>query len=257
MGVAAVATVVAIFGTGCGAATRPAPPVMISLAVPGESVRASTRDVPATREALVPDAPPSKEKESDDAPVASCTTPKGSTICSLTPKDIQHVCRSGSPQAALKAFAQGSKLSRGFLRGDVDVWSSVHRARTSKGRARLDEEVLVLSETRMRGGIVMTGSAVSYEVLRWNGQCATLSSGEMTLKRSPRALPPRRPLDFAKLDPSTLEWLRSDAALDRLEDAREIACSPARSAASRACEVASTKRDAALGSFLARNPKAP
>jgi hypothetical protein len=226
-----LAALLLCFGTGCAAAP-PTSTVSFAVAIP------APHDEPR-------DTKPSLPTRSIEQSVATCTPRRGSKVCSVAESDVEQICRA---PAAVKAFAAGKTLARAWLRGDVEVWSSVHHARTSKDTARFDEEVLVLAERRARGGIVVTGSAVSYEVLRWNGSCATLSEGEITWKRPPA---PGRPVDFAKLDNATREWLASDVEVLRLEGEREAICAP--NPFTRACKKASQKRDAALGSFVGRS----
>lgn len=195
---------------------------------------------------MTPEAEPTPEPRTVDAIAEGCARSPRSKVCSLDVAAVREICKSGSPSRAARAFGGARALSRAWLRGDARVWSSVRGARTSVSTALLDEEVLVLAEASARGSVVVSGAAVSYEVLRWNGTCATLEGGELTLK-APRA--PRRPVDFDALDGATRAWLAGDLGVRGAEIAREAACS--REPFSKACVVAVEERDRALGRFLA------
>lgn len=194
---------------------------------------------------MTPEAEPAPEPRSVDAIAEGCTRGARSKVCSLDVASVREICKSGSPSRAARAFGAARSLSRAWLRGDAKVWSSVRGARTSVSTALLDEEVLVLSEASARGSVVVSGAAVSYEVLRWNGTCATLEGGELTLK-APRA--PRRPVDFDALDGATRAWLSGDGRVGSAEAARAAACF--REPFSKTCVVAIEERDRAIGKFL-------
>ncbi|HEY8074835.1 MAG TPA: hypothetical protein VIF62_12015 [Labilithrix sp.] len=225
---------------GC-ATTTPPPARMtttVSLAVPESTV--TEEHV----EAVAPPAPAPAPPSIEDV-VGSCARAPKAKACSIGSNDVAALCRSMTADRAVKTFAAATKLSRAFLTGDVDAWSTITGVRTSKTRALFDEEVLVLTEVRSRSGIVISGSAVVYEVLRWDGTCATLSGGELTFRRPPS---PRRPVDFTKLDDATSTWLTADAALAKAENALEASCKS--DGAGRSCTIARARRDAALGRFV-------
>jgi len=206
----------------------------------------------AAAPAMVPEPEPAPEPRSVDAIAETCARGPRSKVCGLSLEAVREICKSGSPSRAARAFGGAPKLTRAYLRGDAVVWSSVRGARTAKGTALLDEEVLVLSEASARGSVIVSGSAVSYEVLRWNGSCATLSDGELTLRAPAK---PRRPVDFDVLDAPTRDWL-SGERVGEAEAARAAAC--AREPFSARCTAAIERRDDAIGrAFRAAAKKQP
>ncbi|MBL8610611.1 MAG: hypothetical protein JNL38_24950 [Myxococcales bacterium] len=226
---------------GCAAAPR----VQLAVAAPAEPPAAAAP-------AMVPEPEPAPEPRSVDAIAETCARGPRSKVCGLSLEAVREICKSGSPSRAARAFGGAPKLTRAYLRGDAVVWSSIRGARTTKGTALLDEEVLVLSEASARGSVIVSGSAVSYEVLRWNGSCATLSDGELTLRAPAK---PRRPVDFDVLDAPTRDWL-SGERVGEAEAARAAAC--AREPFSARCTAAIERRDDAIGrAFRAAAKKQP
>lgn len=186
--------------------------------------------VPAT-EAPVQQPEATSPSRNADEILASCV-PDGKKKCALAPVDADELCRSMTPSAALHVFVNNKQMRLGYLTHDTDAWSTGN-ARQTKSRARFDEEVLVLA-TRSSKSIVVQGAALSYEVLRWDGSCASLMGDELTFRRAPRPVRPIR-VDRLPLPAQTklLDEPRIHAAADRADttcsaDDKTVACDLAR-----------------------------
>jgi hypothetical protein len=126
-----------------------------------------------------------------------------------------------TPTAALRVLASNKKLRVGYLTRDMEAWSTGN-ARQTKSRARFDEEVMVLSTRASKSSVVVTGAAVSYEVLRWDGSCASLMGEELTFRRAPR---PVRPIRVDRLYLPMQTKLLDDARIHAAADRASSACS--------------------------------
>ena len=214
---------------GCAAAAHapPASPAAPMFTLP--PLEAAEATAPAL---LVATAMPKEAPATFDGLAEQCTQGNGAATCSMSFKSAETVCKSMSPTDALRAFAGHGRLSVAYLTHDLDAWSTA-RVRSTKSRASFDEEVLVLAERRAQGSIIVSGSAVSYEVLRYDGSCATLMGDELTFKAPPLAA---RPVPWDKLDGATRETLATDRNVKSALAKRAAACA---SPGSKRCVVTS------------------
>lgn len=126
-----------------------------------------------------------------------------------------------TPTAALHAFASNKKLRVGDPTRDMEAWSTGY-ARQTKSRARFDEEVMVLATRASKSSVVVEGAAVTYEVLRWDGTCASLMGDELTFRRAPR---PVRPIRVDRLYLPMQTKLLDDTRIHAAADRADTACS--------------------------------
>ena len=234
--------------------TRPPPSALLLLAfvagLAGGCSSATPRVAFAVKESAVaritaPDSAPATEASTAepeskspsrnvDEILASCV-PDGKKECALVPADASELCRSMTPSAALHVFANNKKLRVGYLTRDMEAWSTDH-ARQTKSLARFDEEVMVLATRSSKSSVVVQGAAVSYEVLRWDGSCASLMGDELTFRRAPRPVRPIRvdrlylPTQTKLLDDPRIHAAADRAATTCSTDDRTVACDIARRA---------------------------
>lgn len=145
---------------------------------------------PASR---VPPAAPSPSSkpaepaaETSDRSIPTACAAKGEAC--LPPRGfVKELCGGFYPDIALILFAKDSPWTRGYLTRDVQAWNASGGA-SSTDKLVFDEEVLVLFHREAdQGGVVVSGAGGGYEVLRWDGSCASLAGEELTLKRPPKA----------------------------------------------------------------------
>ena len=95
-------------------------------------------------------------------------------------------------------------------------------------------------------GVVVGNGTTSYDVLRWDGFCYTLDSGEVTMKHPPKAKHP--PLAFHRLSEATQTALLQDEKVKAARSKRGKECKGAMTGdVTLACERA----DRALGEAVA------
>ncbi len=175
-----------------------------------------------------------------DEVLSTCHVDAKTKRCEVTPEDAEEICRAMTPTAALRVFIGKKKLRQGYLTRDMEVWSTT-RAHATKSRARFDEEVIVLSQRRAKSSVVVSGGAVTYEVLRWDGTCASLMGDEITFKRAPT---PVRPVELDRLYLPVQTKLLDDATIHAAVDRASAACRE--DAKTVACDVAKRRFGATL-----------
>jgi hypothetical protein len=147
---------------------------------------------------------------------------KGDT-CFPPKKFVEKLCAASFPGVALYLFANGSPWSRGYLRGKTKAWNASGGASDNESYLEFDEEVLVLAERKADlGGMQVSGAGASYDALRWDGSCVTLSAQEMTLDKPPTPKTPK--IDWRFLDDNVQEALRTDADVNEAFQARRKEC---------------------------------
>ena len=173
-------------------------------------------------------------------PLALPTTcePQGPRkTCTPDPEFAKRLCASDRPDLALTLFSKAAPFSRAYLTRDVDGWNaSGGRSRPSK--VLFDEEVLVVAYRKANpNGIVLVtanGDSGSYDVLRWDGSCVSVSADEISLSRPPQ--PKRAPLLWKRLEEPTKAALLNEPkikasyeAYKSCEDGAEAKCAKAES----------------------------
>jgi len=170
--------------------------------------------------------------EKSAAPAASSGIPtdcakKGSTC--VPPKAfVQKLCQAGFPGVALYLFANSSPWTRAYLRGKTKAWNASGGASDNSSFLEFDEEVLVLVERKADlGGMQVSGAGASYDALRWDGSCVTLSSEEVTLDKPPS--PKSAKVDWLFLDDNVQEALRKEDKVNEAYLVRRKECQGATS----------------------------
>jgi hypothetical protein len=154
---------------------------------------------PAPVAVIVPAAPaPVVEAEPPPLP-SSCATNEGK-LCLPDAGFASRLCERSYPEVALTFFAKGTPWTRGYLRRDTESWNANSR-HARKARLKLDEEVVVLSMKGPSKGTIVVGDGRSYEALRFDGTCVSLSSDELGFTK-PWA-PKRAAVPWDNLEPGT------------------------------------------------------
>ncbi len=155
-----------------GCVSSPPPPV----AAPTEAV--ATPEVP-----IAPEAKP--ESDETRALPSACATTGASKLCVPPPAFTKRLCGGSFPTATLHLFRKDSPFTRGWVTRTVEAWNASGGA-ASNEKLELDEEVVVVVHRAAEAGaMVVSGASGGYDVLRWDGSCATLMAEELTLRRPP------------------------------------------------------------------------
>jgi hypothetical protein len=207
--------VIALFASACGGAQPAA-------------------DAPAQEESPAAAKNAEPTAETTEAPAAEAVTSgvpktcaKAQGTCMPPRAFVQKLCQGSYPGVALYLFANQSPWARGYLRGKTKAWNASGGA-SDNGWLDFDEEVLVLAERKAdTAGMQVSGAGASYDALRWDGSCVTLSSEEMTLDKPPS--PKNAKVEWRFLDDNVQEALRKDATINEAYQARRKECKGATS----------------------------
>ena len=138
----------------------------------------------------------------------ACAAGSDADHCTPPATFVDALCNGSYLEASLALFGKGTPWTRGYLRGNAESWYASGGG-SSRATLAFDEEVLLLRvRAPATGGVVVGNGATVYDVLRWDGLCYTLDSGELTLKRPPKAKYP--PLQFHRMNDATQAALLRD-----------------------------------------------
>ncbi|HEY4119218.1 MAG TPA: hypothetical protein VGM56_15230 [Byssovorax sp.] len=192
---------------GCGGADPP-------VAVP-----AVTAEAAAPPDASAASAKP--EGPSGALPTACDDTKDGA--CLPEAAFVKRLCATFHPEVALAMFAKGTPWTRGYLRGAVDAWNA-SGGLSSADKLAFDEEVIVVRRRSAgHGPIHVSGAGGGYDVLRWDGSCASLTDGELTLK-APPTKPKAAKIPWRNLEASMKSALSSDEKIGKAVADRRKEC---------------------------------
>jgi hypothetical protein len=126
-----------------------------------------------------------------------CT--KVDDLCLPPRRFVKRLCQDAYSGAAIHLFEKSSPFSRGYVtRREIQAVNTLGGP-SSDVALDVGEEVLILSHTGGPGAGEMQVSGMGgYDVLRWDGTCATLADGELALR--PPAKPRHGPLDWRYID---------------------------------------------------------
>jgi hypothetical protein len=182
-------------------------------------------DKPAGNGAAGAETPPvAAEKVAIEFPTA-CTK-GGGDVCVPPVAFAKHVCSAPNASAlALALFAKGGPWQRMYLARDTEAWdASGSAAGSTSTKLAYDEEVLVLAfrPPANTGGMVVSGANGAYDVLRWDGVCASLNADELRKWLPPE--PGYASIPWRKLDDDTQQKLLADGRISLKEGEMKKAC---------------------------------
>lgn len=174
---------------------------MLAAAAPVEDTKVAHED-PARTET------PAPPKE---LPAACEKTSEG--LCLPPRAFVKRLCQDAYPGTAIRLFEKSSPFTRGYVR--VKSMRPVNTLGGPAGESDLTfgEEVLILTRT---GGGAASGMQMSgmggYDVLRWDGTCATLADGE--LARYAPITPRHAPFAWQYIDTNIQQALLENQGID-------------------------------------------
>jgi hypothetical protein len=222
-----------------------------------EASPSETSDTPEKSEAS---AEATGDKGGEAAPSAGIPTAcagKGGGTCVPGKAFVQKLCAESYPGVALYMFANSSPWTRAYLRGKTKAWNASGGASDNSSFLEFDEEVLVLVERKADlGGMQVSGAGASYDALRWDGSCVTLSSEEVSLDKPPS--PKSAKVEWRFLDDNVQEALRQEEKVNEAFLARRKECKGATSGeVSMKCVKADQKLSDVIVAHLRNGGKLP
>jgi hypothetical protein len=228
----------ALFSLACGGGNQPAK-------APNETPKASATESDVTASDV-----PAEEASAAAASGMPKECARKTGTCVPPKAFVQKLCSGSYPSVALYLFGNQSPWARGYLKGRTKAWNASGGA-SDNSWLEFDEEVLVLAERKadLGGMQVSGGGGASYDALRWDGSCVTLSGDEMTLVKPPA--PKTSRVEWRFLDDNVQEALRAEAAVNDAYLARRKECKGATSGeVSGKCVKADDKLSAEIIKYL-------
>jgi hypothetical protein len=246
LGFAVMTFSIALVSASCGAPAAPArAPEISNEERPPPALVAESETPPEPTGATTPPEPTISTIPNQ------CSNENAAGICSPPSGFAKEVCGGfAKPDLALVLFAKGSPWTRAYLRLNVDAWYT--GSRSARVGLKTNEEVIVLHHPNPQGGIIVNGGGAPFDVIRLDGNCATLSSEEVTLKR--RASPRHAIVPWRQLDPRTRETLLADPAIADASSSFDEGCADPTPPP---CAKAGDKLTALILDFMARGGKIP
>ncbi len=203
--------IVCLATAGCGGTSAPVKDADSSTESASATPAASSQPPSASAEANAPEAPGLPDK---------CE--KKGEVCAPPPKFVKRLCGGYNPDVALVFFRKGTPFTRAYLRGAVEAWNASGGS-SSADKLAFDEEVIVLLERKQdAGGMQVSGAGGGFDVLRWDGSCATLAPEEITFNLPPK--PKNAKLSFKDLGDATQEILLKNEKIAKLNADRRKEC---------------------------------
>ncbi|HSN88057.1 MAG TPA: hypothetical protein VL025_14965, partial [Thermoanaerobaculia bacterium] len=143
--------------------------------------------------------------------------------CVMPRAFVKNLCAKVYPELALYFFQKGSPWRRAYVAVKEAAPFNGLNGPSSEDKLVFDEELLVLSEKKVdTGGMQVSGAGASYDVLRWDGTCATMSAEEVRFAVPPR--PKHAAITWRFLEDPTQSALLQDEKLAKVAEERRKEC---------------------------------
>lgn len=193
---------------GCGGAKEPA------------KAPAPASDAPTAETSAKPEAKAAPAAAGPAELPASCEAKEG--YCMPPASYVKKLCSGFHPEVALAMLGKGTPWTRGYLKMDVDAVNASGGV-SSGDKLLFDEEVIILIRRKAdTSGIQVSGGGDGFDVLRWDGTCATLSGEELTTKAPPK--PKNAKLLWKDVPDAAQAKLLDDAAIAKINGNRKREC---------------------------------
>jgi len=197
-------------------------------------------------------AAPSATVAVDDKPFTAIPTAcdgHDDKLCLPPAAFVKRLCGGSYAEVALSMFAKGTPWTRGYLRREVEAWNASGGA-SSSGKLGADEEVLlVVHRAAETGGMQVSGATGSYDVLRWDGTCASLMGDEVSTKAP--SSPKYGKIPWKSLGEPARDALVADEKIGKMAADRKKECKGATMGeVSGKCEKADTLLSAAIVNYV-------
>jgi hypothetical protein len=191
---------------------------------PGEVVSPNPTDDTAESSASAVEsstpAPSAAKQDAAEVEVPSTCETKGKA-CLPNAAFVKKFCQNVHPDVALAFFKKGTPFTRGYLKGNTDAFNG-YGGVSSGDKLVFDEEVIVLSTRENTTGIEVSGAGGQYDLLRWDGSCATVPMADVTFSVPPAPKTPR--LDWKVLSDELQAALLNNAEIAKINKERRSEC---------------------------------
>jgi hypothetical protein len=232
-----------LLAASCGGS--PPPPAPSPPAATAEATAAAPAEAPAS------------EDDKPGAKLPSECAEKGK-LCLPPAAFVKRLCSTKVyPDVALAMHAKGTPWSRGYLRvKSAEAWYA--SGGVSSGDKMIFEEEFVLLARREAntGGMTVSGAGGAYDVLRWDGTCASLQDEEVSLTGS--STPKTAKVVWKSLDDKVRDALLADEKINKVFTARRKECKGATMGdVTKKCEELDDKLSAVVVEYVRRGGTVP
>jgi hypothetical protein len=174
----------------------------------------------------------------------SCT-PKGD-LCLPPPAFVRKLCRHRHPDVAVYMMRRDQPWTHRYVRVEEAHAINPITGRVGQNKLLFGEEVIVLRyRSGANHGEMQVSGMEGYDLLRWDGTCASLAEGELVAWMPPKQV--RYALfDWRRLAPAYRRALREDDRVAALEEEQDKACKGATIGRGPQCEKATTALNVAI-----------
>jgi hypothetical protein len=200
-----------LFVTACGSS----PP---KAAEPASDSSPSPSPSPAEDTPEGADAP-----EADEGGKEIPTACAGENACIMPRGFVKRLCAGAYPELALMFFQKGSPWRRAYVSvKEADPFNGLNGP-SSDQKLTFEEELIVLSEKKVdTGGMQVSGAGASFDLLRWDGTCVTLSAEEVRFAAPSK--PKSATIPWRALEDATQNALLQNEALAAVATERRKEC---------------------------------
>jgi hypothetical protein len=197
---------------GCGGSSPPNPEGPSS--APTSTEKTAETKASAEKE-------PAAEEDSKKIPDACAGDDKAA--CVMPAKFVKRLCSGAYPDLALMFFVKGTPWRRAYLAVKEAAPFNGLSGPSSDEKLTFEEELLVLSEKKVdTGGMQVSGAGSSFDLLRWDGTCVTLSAEEVRLVAPPK--PKHAIVPWRVLEDATQNALLQNEAVAKVASERKKEC---------------------------------
>ncbi len=168
--------------------------------------------------------------------------------CVPSQKWVERLCQDSFPGVTMVMFEKSSPWTRGYMRARTEA-RNASGGLSGEGFLVPGEEVIILRVRQLPEGGMQVSGAGGWDVLRWDGTCATVSSGEMGLE--PFGEMKAAKVTYRYIDTAIREALRANEGVSEAYRNRRQHCKGATMGeVSKQCEVWDAKLAAAVVSAV-------
>ena len=146
---------------------------------------------------------------------------RGKRECVPPPGWVKRLCDDVYPDVALSMFKPGTRWKRLYMLARADPFNASGGASLLGDKLERGEEVIALKR-RDNNGEMQVGDNAGYDVLRWNGACATIHDGDFS-RDAPRQVVHSK-IEWRRLGLDLRKALEAQPAIAAAQEARRKAC---------------------------------
>jgi hypothetical protein len=147
---------------------------------------------------------------------------RGKRECVPPPGWVKRLCDDVYPDVALNMFKPGTHWQRLYMLARAEPFNASGGASLLGDKMERGEEVIALKR-RDNDGEMQVGDNSGYDVLRWNGACATIHDGDFA-REPPRGEIMHSKIEWRRLSLDVRKILEAQPDISAAQDARRKAC---------------------------------